>query len=289
MNLTKAASEIGTTQSALSKRLSQEENKLGVTLVKRKRGTDRLAKLTPAGEYLLDEGMKLLTHANRIQIKIRELGHAKQDLLMTASLELAVTKTLLAIQSALLNRELSLSFISVQPQSDITFDMLRKGVIDLALEPHSWMADTHNLQGFPLYREPAIVVLDKTHVLASRNKLSIQEIKSLGFITNVDNTSYTLRKHIHSIGESLGFMPDFVMRTASTQLSVLLTNIGNDILFLPKSYSPIIEATNDRVACIKIEERDCDFDMRLFYRDENDERIATALEIIKPLYPQGTP
>jgi DNA-binding transcriptional LysR family regulator len=288
MNLTKAASEIGATQSSLSKRLLQEENKLGVTLIERKGGTDRFTKLTPAGEYLLDEGMKLLTHANRIQIKIRELGHAKQDLLMTASLELAVTKTLLAIRSALLNRELSLSFISVQPQSDITFDMLRKGVIDLALEPHSWMADTHNLQCTPLYREPAVVVLDKTHTLASHNKLSIQEIKSLGFITNVDNTSYALRKHIHSIGESFGFVPDFVMRTVSTQLSTLLTNIGNNILFLPKSYKPIIEAINDYVVCIEIEECDCDFDMRIFYRDEKDERIAVALEIIKPLYPQDT-
>ena len=74
-HFTKAARELHLTQTALSRRLQQFEDQLGVKLVER---TTRSVSLTPVGEHFLPQARRLVRELRAALVEIRETGLAER-------------------------------------------------------------------------------------------------------------------------------------------------------------------------------------------------------------------
>ena len=85
-NITRAAERLHISQPALSAAIKQLEAQLGVALLDR---SDRVLRVTPAGELLLEEGRTLLREAERVAEAVRSrdrsaIGRLRIDLSPTA-------------------------------------------------------------------------------------------------------------------------------------------------------------------------------------------------------------
>lgn len=75
-SFTEAAYENYISQSAISQQIKALEDSLGTTLIQRRnRGFD----LTPAGQYMAQQGKEILDHIKRVELEAQHIGHTRQD------------------------------------------------------------------------------------------------------------------------------------------------------------------------------------------------------------------
>jgi len=196
-NITRAAERLHISQPALSAAVRQLEQLLGVELLDR---SDRVLRVTPAGELLLDEGRGLLAEADRVFEAVRG-----RDAAVVGRLRIGLTPTARyglgpALLSACASRA---SGVMLYPQEDTTGALLRdvrSGRLDLAVlfcapAGEAWI------------NERAVVHLRSDHPLASRSSVALEELAAETFLVaeSADSGGFTAR--VLELCSARGFTP----------------------------------------------------------------------------------
>jgi DNA-binding transcriptional LysR family regulator len=165
-NITRAAERLHLSQPALSTAVKQLEQQLGVALLDR---SDRVLRVTPAGEVLLREGRALLAAADRAFEAVRE-----RDGALTARLRIGVSPTARHGLGPELLRACGerVPGVMIYPQEDTTGALVRDvraGRLDLAVLFCSG-------EGEVVRHEPAVVHVRDDHPLAGRPAVGLDEL-----------------------------------------------------------------------------------------------------------------
>jgi DNA-binding transcriptional LysR family regulator len=165
-NITRAAERLHLSQPALSTAVKQLEQQLGVDLLDR---SDRVLRVTPAGELLLREGRELLAQADRAFDAVRERHGA-----VTGRLRIGFSPTVRYGLGPELLQACSehAAGVMLYPSEDTTGALLRDvraGRLDLAV---LFCSDA----GERLRLEPAVVHMRADHPLAGRASVGLEEL-----------------------------------------------------------------------------------------------------------------
>ena len=202
-NITRAAERLHISQPALSAAIKQLEAQLGVALLDR---SDRVLRVTPAGELLLEEGRTLLREAERVAEAVRSrdrsaIGRLRIGLSPTARYGLGPDLLAACAERA--------PGVMLYPQEDPTGALargVRAGRLDLAV----LFCAPGALEGLvvePFRSEPAVVHLRGDHPLAARASVGLEELEDETFLVaeSADSGGFTAR--VLEMCRSRGFEP----------------------------------------------------------------------------------
>jgi DNA-binding transcriptional LysR family regulator len=205
LNFTRAAERLHLAQPPLSAAIRQLEEQLGVTLFTR---TTRQVELTPAGKLLLEKGQKLLDHADEVFSAVREVertpvGRLDVGVAPTARFGLAAKLFGACATEA--------TGVMLYPREDTTGVLMRDlhaGRLDLVVAFCAPPDDT--LERERLRDEPAVLHVDASHPLASRDSVALEELRDESVIVagGPDSPGYTAT--VVELCRSAGFEPNTV-------------------------------------------------------------------------------
>jgi DNA-binding transcriptional LysR family regulator len=160
-SFSRAAVELGITQSAASQRVSQLERRLGINLFDR---TVRPLALTPAGEIFLREGRELLSRYEALEQRVSQLqptlhGQVTVDAIYSAGIDL-----LNHIRSSFIELHPDATVTVNYKQPDEVYDSVHNDHCDFGIVsyPQSW----RDVGVIPIRDERMAVVVSPRHLLA---------------------------------------------------------------------------------------------------------------------------
>jgi len=205
LNFTRAAERLHLAQPPLSAAIRQLEEQLDVTLFKR---TTRQVELTLAGKLLLEKGHELLTHADEVFSAVREVertpvGRLDVGVAPTARFGLAAKLFGACATEA--------AGVMLYPREDATGVLLRDlhaGRLDLVVAFCAPPDD--GLERERLRDEPAVLHVDVSHPLASRDSVALEELRDESVIVagGPDSPGYTAT--VLKLCRAAGFEPNTV-------------------------------------------------------------------------------
>lgn len=202
-NITRAAERLHVSQPALSSAVKQLEAQLGVALLDR---SDRVLRVTPAGELLLAEGRGLLREADRVFSAVRARDRSAVGRLrigMTPTARYGLGPRLLA---ACAERAAGVMLYPAEDATGALVREVRSGRLDLAV----LFCAPSEIDGVvvePLVSEPAVVHVRADHPLASRSVVALEELsgETLLVAESADSGGFTAR--VLELCRSRGFEP----------------------------------------------------------------------------------
>lgn len=202
---TKAAEECFVSQPALSRAISEFEDKLGCNLVIR---NSRSVELTAEGEVCLVEAKKIL---KRCDILIEKVTNAGQQFKDPVRIGYVIYGHIAAF-----NRKLSQiphsNLIKIEPEYDSLVNIREKLLsdeIDMAILPEVCITDNDN-ETFKLLDSQLYVLIPGKSTLFHRDSVNFDDLKNQRFI-GWDPEEIPLVSSAHSKAcEDSGFKPEFV-------------------------------------------------------------------------------
>jgi DNA-binding transcriptional LysR family regulator len=202
-NITRAAERLHLSQPALSTAVRTLEAQLGVALLDR---SDRVLRLTPAGELLLAEGRGLLREADRVFSAVAALDRSAVGRLrigLTPTARYGLGPTLLAACAS------SAPGVMLYPAEDATGALLRgvrSGRLDLAVL-FCAVGPVEGVVLEPFVSEPAVVHMRSDHPLASRSSVALEELADEVFLVAEGAESGGFTARVLELCRARGFDP----------------------------------------------------------------------------------
>jgi DNA-binding transcriptional LysR family regulator len=202
-NITRAAERLHLSQPALSAAVRTLEAQLGVALLDR---SDRVLRVTPAGELLLEEGRALLREADRVFSAVASLDRSAVGRLrigLTPTARYGLGPSLLVACAA------DAPGVMLYPAEDATGALLRdvrSGRLDLAL----LFCAPGPVEGVvlePFASEPAVVHMRSDHRLASRSSVALEELADEVFLVAEGGDSGGFTARVLELCRARGFEP----------------------------------------------------------------------------------
>jgi DNA-binding transcriptional LysR family regulator len=202
-NITRAAERLHISQPALSSAIKQLEAQLGVALLDR---SDRVLRVTPAGELLRDEGRGLLAEAERVTRVVRDRDRAAVGRLrigLTPTARYGLGPELLA---ACADRAPGVMLYPAEDATGALIRDVRSGRLDVAIlfcPP----AAPDGVAIAPLREEPAVVHLRADHPLARRDAVALEELADETFLVAESAESGGFTARVLALCRERGFTP----------------------------------------------------------------------------------
>lgn len=173
---TKAAEELGYTQSAVSQMVQSLENELGTVLFTRsKKGIS----LTPDGEELLPY-IKNIYHAYRELLeKQREMRGLEKGIIRIGTFASVSCHWLPGLMKEFKEKYPTVHFELYQGDYNTVEELIREGSVDFGFINPEAVPD---MKTIPLKEDPMLAVLPPGHPLASGGKVSLQALAEEPFI-----------------------------------------------------------------------------------------------------------
>lgn len=221
LNLTEAAKALHTSQPGVSKAIIELEEELGIDIFTRH--GKRLKRVTEPGERVLQS----------IAIILREVGNLKrigeqysaQD---TGTFSIATTHTqaryVLPVPVARLRERYPKVNISLhQGSPDQVARMVIEESAEIGIATES-LADYPDLVTLPCYEWQHVLVLPKTHALARKERLSLQDIAAEPLITY--HPSFTGRTRIDAAFAQRQLQPRIVLEAIDSDVIKTYVRLG---------------------------------------------------------------
>ncbi len=218
LNLTKAASQLFTSQSGVSKQIKELEAQLQLEIFVR-RGK-RLVGVTEAGRAVVSVIDRLLLEADNLKKISDQFAEADRGQLVIATTH---------NQASYVLPQVLLRFVRQFPEVRVELrqsapaaiaEALLHGEADIGIATEA--LDGHpGLRTFPCFTWDHLVVVPPGHPLAGRENLTLADIAAWPIITY--NADYTGRTRINSAFESAGIEPD--VRLTAVDADVIKTYV----------------------------------------------------------------
>jgi LysR family transcriptional regulator, hydrogen peroxide-inducible genes activator len=223
-SFTRAAKEIGLSQSALSRSIARLEAELGQPLLERQ---SRKVALNDAGRLLLDRAGKILLLADDAKAEISDDGEAGR-------IRVAAIPTI----APFLLPEVLRSFRQRYPQAqvlvqeDTTDNLLKKiaeGEVDVVVAALPIAAKYVEVE--TLFEEELLLVTSQDHPLAIQERVEIGDIEHLPFV--LLGEAHCLSDNVVSFCRQKSFQPVSVERTSQLAMVQELVALGHGVSLVP--------------------------------------------------------
>jgi DNA-binding transcriptional LysR family regulator len=227
-----AAEHLRIAQPHVSRRIKQLEEELDAVLFYRDK---RNVRLTAAGEVFLVEAKKLLRDADIAKERARESARGRRGNLTVSMISSAMLGALPDILGEFhrLHPDVSLSFKELG--SVALLDALSRAEADVGFM-HPPIRSLGTYEHVALEREPLIAVLQHTHPLARRNRLSLIELATEPWVMFPRDNGATIYDLIISLCQKAGFSPRIVQEAGSVPARLGLVAAGFGVHLVHKTW-----------------------------------------------------
>lgn len=277
----RAALRLHLAQPPLSQQIRKLEEILGYPLFLR---TSRAVKLTSAGEVFLERAKRTLRSVQEDMDEARSIGRGEEGFLRVGFIGSAMLTPLPAMLGRYrrlypkVNLQLHESYTSAVVQK------LLKGELDAGFLRDSGPAS--GLQIEPLFFEPFVAVVPKTHRLARYQTISAKELREEPFVFFSPSAGTLAYEKPVSLCEEHGFRPRVVQEAPQWLTIMRLVGAGLGVTIAPACVKQIA-APN--VACLSLRGAVVRSDIELAYRTGEDRAIVEAIATVaRQSFPQQT-
>jgi len=224
-HVARAAERLHISQSPLSRQIRQLEDHLGLQLFER---IKQRVRLTPAGRDFLEQARDLLSQAERVEERARQVGKGEACSVSIGYCEGVIHNGRLP---AALRRfrathprvKLKLSAM----RSGEQIDALERSVIDVALV-YNLPKPSESLQSRLLTSEPFVLALADDHPLAARKTIAPSDLDGMPWIALPKSINPAARERFLAACAAGGFAPDIQFEVAhvSTTLGLVSAGLG---------------------------------------------------------------
>lgn len=246
-SLTKAAEREHLALAAVSKRVSDLENQLGINLLYRQ---PKGVELTPAGHALLHHARTVMDNLEQMSADLSEFSEGVKGHVRIHANTSAVIEFLPEDLSTFTQLHPEVKIDLEERVSSETIRAVREGLTDIGIFAGHVPAD--DLQVFTYRHDQLVLVTPHDHPLATRSSVALRETVGYDFIgLQQDASLHSLLQHsVHHIGASLrlriqvrsfeaicrmihtgmgiGVLPEIAVRTYLPALNVQMVNLTDD-------------------------------------------------------------
>jgi len=226
----RAADRLHIAQPPLSQQIRQLERELAVTLLVR---TTRKVELTPAGETYLKRVVAILDAVDEAGGQARRIAEGAEGQLAIGCVGSA-TYSLLPRLVRALREELPGVDVSVRGEmlAPAQITALLTGEIDLALlrppiEQSGLLVET-------VRRDRLIVALPEGHALATRDDLSVSDLRDEEFVAHAGHGRSVMSSILTAMCADAGFVPRIRHEVEETSTLVTLVSAGLGVAIVPE-------------------------------------------------------
>ncbi|MGI4847524.1 MAG: CysB family HTH-type transcriptional regulator [Janthinobacterium lividum] len=220
-NLTEVANVLFTSQPGVSRQIRELEDELGVEIFER--NGKRLTGLTDPGRGILKIIDRLLLEAENLQQAGQEYAGRKNGMLTIATTHTqaryVLPQVVQAFRAAFPDVRVALQQSS--PEHIAEWVLSGKADIGIATEGLSQFDD---LVSFPCYRWHHVIVVPQGHALATRARVTLQDLAKYPLITY--DRGFTGRSHIDEAFASAGIVPDIVLTAMDSDVLQQYVTLG---------------------------------------------------------------
>lgn len=188
LNLTKAAEREHLALAAVSKRITDLEDELGVQLLY------RLAKgvaLTPAGHALLHHARNVLSNLERLDADMSEYSQGVKGHVRMYANTSSIIQFLPEDLSSFLYQHPEIKIDLEEKMSAEIIHAVREGLTDIGI--YNGHVPAEGLRIFPYRRDHLILIAPPDHPLASRSEVSLRDVADYDFVAlRQDSSLYGL-------------------------------------------------------------------------------------------------
>lgn len=178
-SFTKAATELFISQPALSKKISDFEKEMGVSLLVR---NNRGMELTPAGKLLYEEAPALIKAGDNLEFKVRELGRRPGSRLSIGCSGIEYGRIHHVVNGFRARYpDIFVSMHRFQMAADIR-QMVGSEMVDISFLVHFEVQGMPELDFLPFCLDDLAVIMSKEHPLAGEPAVSLEQLKDEAYI-----------------------------------------------------------------------------------------------------------
>jgi DNA-binding transcriptional LysR family regulator len=185
-----AASELHLSQSAVSQHVATLEREVGMKLLER---TSRGPRLTPAGDVLVRAAEAAITRLDEAEREINAIAGLEAGEISVASFPSASATLLTSAVSEFTARHPRITVRIHEAEPEESLPMLRGGELDLAVTfdypsvPRDW--EDRDVERIHLLTESMHVALPRSHPLADRDRVKLNELRDEAWLNSVRPSS----------------------------------------------------------------------------------------------------
>lgn len=231
-HFTRAASELGIVQPALSKHIRLLEEELGVRLFER---TRRDVRLSAAGERLLDPARRALEAAEDVRRTARDVregaaGQLRIGFTPTAPATI-VARAVEAFQRAHPRTACRVS----QASSEELLDAIERAAIDVALVRLDAARRRDGVASLAVLEEPFVVALPARHRLARRRAVRWRDLEAEPFVMVRRQAAPVVYDEIVAACRGAGFSPSAIDTARDVHGALAVVSAGGGVAIVPAS------------------------------------------------------
>ncbi|MFV5585394.1 MULTISPECIES: LysR family transcriptional regulator [Acinetobacter] len=243
----RAAKRLGMTQPPLTEQIQILENALKVKLfIRSKRG----AQLTPIGQAIYPAVKKFSDQMEQLEFAVSEAIHGQNGTLTIGGISTAMFEVLPNLLDQLRHEHPDLTILVKEIDSADAAPLLESGEIDLAFARLQGEVGT-NLKSIKLIEDSLVVVVPKSHHLASNQQIELKQLSEEIFIMFSRKFSPIYFDTIVSACNTSGFSPRILHEVHSVSTQVAFVSCGQGIALVPASLRKIAP---ENVVCIPLKE-----------------------------------
>jgi DNA-binding transcriptional LysR family regulator len=224
---TRASEALHLSQSTISLHIKRMEEELGSPLFLR---TKRRVFLNEAGQLLLEHVDRIFQEVKNAEMAVQELNRLDRGTIRLGSGATTVTYLLPKILGAYQKHYPQIELIVVTGSSEYLAQALHQQKLDLAvvMEP---VLPTLAIEILPILKEELVFVVSTSHPLASKERLSPEDIRGVPFISFLRGSA--MQNQLDQHFSRIGFRPRIVMEMENIEAIKALVRAGLGIAVLP--------------------------------------------------------
>lgn len=203
-SFTKASNELFISQPALSKKISDFEKELGVSLLVR---DNRGMELTPAGKLLCEEAPAFLKVGDDLEFKVRELGRRPGSRLSIGCSGIEYGRIHHVVNGFRARYpDVSIAMHRFPMAAEIKQKLL-SNMIDISFQVHFEVEKTPEMGFVPFARDELAIVMSKNHPLAGAEAVSMDQLRDETYIAIQPRQDYLPFSYIINLLCQHGYQP----------------------------------------------------------------------------------
>lgn len=227
LNFRKASERLMITQPALSQQLRQLEDELQVTLLFR---TNRLARLTPAGEIFLARAREITERIHETKRLVCQIDSGIRGSITVGATIPAIYILLADIIAAMRKAVPNVEIIVHKMDTAAQEEELRKNHIDIGLGHPPFEDNT--LACDNIAKIPFEVVMSKDNLLAEKTKVTMEDLRNETFILFPRRMGPLQHDSILSLCLEAGYSPKNIIEVSPAQAIIAFAGCGLGIGFI---------------------------------------------------------
>ncbi|WP_227267816.1 LysR family transcriptional regulator [Roseobacter weihaiensis] len=214
-NYRAAADQLGITQPALSRSISQLEHDLGFPLFER---DTRNVGPTPAGTAFQNTCRDAVDLLEGGLLRARKIASGQIGNVVIGYTEIAIAGILTSIVEAFRAANPDIRVDLRAAWTDAQYDLLRNNNIDVGFMTGPMEDDSFH--SIPVQSDPLVVLLPRAHPLAELESIPVSALRRAPFVTGNTDRWAVFHRHLYGLCSKAGFEPD-VVQTGPDTLSII--------------------------------------------------------------------